>query len=66
MPGPKVRCLECMDEIQSMYRHDFKYCKCGAIFVDGGSDYLRMGGRGIDPEGRGYKIVKEGECSKNS
>jgi len=27
-----------------MYRHDFVRCKCGAIFVDGGSDYFRRGG----------------------
>jgi hypothetical protein len=40
----KVKCLKCSDIIESTYRHDFKYCKCGAIFVDGGSDYWRMGG----------------------
>ena len=27
--------------IESTYRHDFKYCKCGAVAVDGGKDYLR-------------------------
>ena len=40
----KAKCLKCEDIIQSTYRHDFKTCKCGAIFIDGGTDYLRMGG----------------------
>jgi hypothetical protein len=37
----QVKCLECGDEIYSAYRHDFKYCKCGAVGVDGGMDYLK-------------------------
>jgi len=41
--GKKVKCLKCMDVIQSMYRHDFVSCKCGAIFVDGGDSYLSLG-----------------------
>ena len=39
--GRKIKCLKCNDIIQSMYRHNFKRCKCGAVAVDGGSDYLR-------------------------
>ena len=41
-PGPKVKCLSCFDIIQSMYRHDFKWCSCKGIAVDGGGDYLKM------------------------
>lgn len=41
--APKVKCLLCGDIIQSHYRHDFKRCKCENIFVDGGTDYFRMG-----------------------
>ncbi len=37
-------CMDCDDLIESKYRHDFVSCKCGAIFVDGGHDYLRHGG----------------------
>lgn len=37
----KVKCLVCSDIIESTHRHDFKYCKCGAIAVDGGKDYLK-------------------------
>ena len=40
--GPRVKCLSCDDVIQSLYRHDFKWCKCQSIAVDGGGDYLKM------------------------
>lgn len=38
-----ARCHNCGDEIESTHRHDFKYCSCGNIFVDGGHDYIRRG-----------------------
>ena len=41
--GRKVKCKKCGDVIQSTYRHDFVYCKCETIFVDGGDDYMRLG-----------------------
>ena len=41
-PGLKVKCMACDNIIQSMYRHDFKWCPCGTIAVDGGGDYLKM------------------------
>ena len=44
----QVRCVACGDEPFSAHRHDFRYCKCGAVAVDGGMDYLRRLG---DPEG---------------
>lgn len=40
----KARCLACGDVIESKHRHDFVYCSCETIFVDGGKDYLRRGG----------------------
>lgn len=36
-----LRCLLCGDEIESTHRHDFKFCSCGAVGVDGGREYLR-------------------------
>jgi hypothetical protein len=54
--GTPIRCAKCHDVIQSMYRHDFKFCECGAIFVDGGNDYLRMGG-----ELESIQIKKDGQ-----
>lgn len=29
------------DIIESTYRHDFRFCKCGAVEVDDGKTYLR-------------------------
>ena len=43
----KIRCRKCGDIIESTYTHDFKYCDCGAVAVDGGHDYLRRCG---DPD----------------
>lgn len=39
-----IQCRLCGDVIESKHRHDFKYCSCRAIFIDGGLDYSRMGG----------------------
>ncbi len=38
-----AKCNKCKDIIESKYRHDFVECRCGAIFVDGGKNYLRRG-----------------------
>lgn len=37
----KIRCNHCGDEIESAYTHDFKFCKCGTVAVDGGRSYLK-------------------------
>jgi hypothetical protein len=37
-------CLSCGDKIFSRHRHDFVNCTCGAIWVDGGQEYLRRVG----------------------
>lgn len=39
----KCQCRKCGDIIQSFHRHDFVRCSCGAIFTDGGTDYIRQG-----------------------
>ncbi len=38
-----IRCNHCGDVIESKTVHDFKECSCGAVFVDGGHEYLRRG-----------------------
>ena len=38
-----ARCRSCGTHITSRHRHDFVSCKCGAIFIDGGLDYIRTG-----------------------
>lgn len=40
----RAQCLKCNDIIESTYGHDFKYCKCKSIFLDGGKNYVRYGG----------------------
>lgn len=45
-----IRCLKCKANIFSMFRHDFKYCPCGAVAVDGGFDYTRVSGNREDWE----------------
>lgn len=42
-PYSSLRCRKCQDIITSTYTHDFKRCSCGAVFVDGGQDYMRFG-----------------------
>ena len=46
----KARCRKCNQIIESCNIHDFVPCKCGAIFVDGGHEYLRRGGKLEDIE----------------
>ena len=40
----KIRCKKCGDVIDSKSVHDFKFCKCQSVAVDGGHDYLRRVG----------------------
>lgn len=40
----KIRCRKCGEIIESVSVHDFKFCKCGAVAVDGGHEYLRRCG----------------------
>ena len=46
----KIKCKKCGDIIESVSVHDFKFCKCGAVAVDGGHDYLRRCGNFEDFE----------------
>lgn len=36
-----IKCNFCDDIIVSENRHDFKWCTCGSVAVDGGKEYLR-------------------------
>ena len=46
----RIKCKKCGEIIESTRRHDFKFCKCGAVAVDGGKDYLRRVGNKDDYE----------------
>lgn len=39
-----VRCKKCDTVIESKHRHDFVWCACGSVAVDGGRDYLKRVG----------------------
>ena len=56
----KIRCLKCNDIIESMSLHDCRDCKCGACYIDGGSQYTRIGG---NP--KFINLVYEDETEKN-
>ena len=42
--GPKVQCAVCGDVIQSKNRRHMMWCGCGAIAIDGGSEYTKCTG----------------------
>ena len=46
----KIKCKKCGNIIESTYTHDFKYCLCKSIAVDGGHSYLRRLGDENDIE----------------
>lgn len=37
----RIKCNHCGEIIESYNVHDFKFCKCGTVAVDGGRDYLK-------------------------
>jgi len=44
----KVKCLCCGVILESKHLHDFQRCDCeNQSFVDGGDDYIRVGGRDL-------------------
>ena len=36
-----IECKLCGDKIESDHVHDFKWCKCQSVAVDGGREYRR-------------------------
>lgn len=36
-----IRCVHCGEIIESTSVHDFKFCSCESVAIDGGHDYLR-------------------------
>lgn len=43
-----IRCLRCNTVAESKWGHDFHPCECGAVYADGGKDYLRRVGKPED------------------
>ena len=46
----RIKCKKCGDVIESIHTHDFKYCSCKSVAVDGGKDYLKRLGNTSDYE----------------
>ncbi|MDO5569512.1 MAG: hypothetical protein Q4G04_05345 [bacterium] len=46
----RIKCKKCGDVIESTHRHDFKWCSCKSVAIDGGHDYLRRIGKFEDIE----------------
>lgn len=46
----KIQCKKCGEIIESKSVHDFKFCKCRTVAVDGGHEYLRRLGNREDWE----------------
>ena len=44
----KIQCKKCGSIVESKHRHDFKFCDCKSVAVDGGLDYLRRLGYSYD------------------
>lgn len=61
----KIKCKKCGDIIESKTVHDFKFCKCGSVAVDGGKDYLRRLGE-FDSYIDLSVVEKENKNSTNS
>lgn len=45
-----IRCKKCGDIIESTHVHDFKWCSCESVAVDGGHEYLHRIGNSDDIE----------------
>lgn len=53
----RIKCLKCGETIESLHRHDFRWCKCEGCAVDGGVSYLKRSF--TEPEGIGWIEMSE-------
>lgn len=44
----KIRCKHCGEVIESTHVHDYKWCSCGKVAIDGGKEYLKRCGEPND------------------
>lgn len=42
-PHYGIQCPKCREILFSESTHDYKFCSCESVSVDGGTDYLRYG-----------------------
>lgn len=48
-----IHCLKCGDVIISRAQHDFHYCSCDSVAIDGGDSYMRC----LYKEGAKFKMA---------
>lgn len=58
----KAKCKRCGDIIESKSVHDYVHCKCGAIAVDGGEDYIKRTGNPEDFDEEFDRKIMKFEC----
>lgn len=58
----KVVCAKCKSVIESKHRHDFVWCSCKSIAIDGGNAYTKLVGNPEDilnEEGVAFLLEKQ-------
>lgn len=60
-----VKCNNCGDVIESTHVHDFKWCSCGCVAVDGGHDYLKRCRKSGRDDYKGYTELSVVEGAEN-
>jgi len=57
----RIKCKLCNYIIESTSIHEFVFCKCGKVGLDGGHDYLKL----TFPEGRSFEnSIEILDCAK--
>ena len=60
----KIKCRTCGDVIESFFTHDLKRCKCGAVEIDGGKEYLRRSAKNLDDIIELSTVINEDEIQE--
>lgn len=55
----KIKCKYCNDVIESFYTHDFKWCSCGQVAVDGGHEYCKRTYRNSPDDFEELSVIEE-------
>lgn len=60
----KIKCRKCGDVLESVFTHDLKRCKCGAVEIDGGKEYLRRSAKNLDDIIELSTVINEDEIQE--
>lgn len=58
----KIKCKHCGDIIESKHVHDYKWCSCGTVAVDGGHYYLKRCFKNSRDDFEELSVEEEEEC----